>query len=179
MRKLFLKLNLIIIVLISLVSCKRKDTYDIKLMDNYIIEKGEKLVDQKVYRLSTVINPNTISNVTASYDWEYSNVTVFFKSDCLMSRDELGAFMNFEGNSFEFDNVKHSCDGTYYFSYGAKNIIAEQQQAADTKYCDENDKYAFYYMCDLQQYKITSKKDNISFELFVTASNFYIGFVAA
>ncbi len=159
-------------------SCKSGDSYDVKLMENYIVEKRDIKVDQKIYRLSTIINPNTISNVKTSYDWEYSFDALFFDSNCTMTRNELGAFMKYNDFHLEFDEEKHLCEGTSFYSYSSKKAIETQEISSSTQYCESDKHYAFYYICNLQQYTITSKIDNNSFDVYLPASNYLVSLTA-
>ncbi len=181
MSKNFLsKISLLCICSLSLLSCNPKDNFDGKLLDNYTIEKSEVVTDAKVCRISTVVNIKTISRFSTKYDWTYDSAALFFEPEsCTMSRNELGAFLKWaQQGDFEFESDRYSCTGTSFYSYNKKKKIDPVEASIETKdiYVEDSNlqNYAFYYITNLQEYKLTSKNDSSTFNLYVICSNLLV-----
>lgn len=63
-------------------------------MSSYSISEGSTLYNQKLCRISTpIIDGQGFSGISfKTPDWSFSTMTVFFKSDCALNRDELYTF---------------------------------------------------------------------------------------
>lgn len=167
---------------ISLISCgskdEPKDDFSTQSLDNYVIEEGETKKEAKIHQLSNAINTNTISKTEIDLTWEYKTVVLLFNSDCFLSISELGAFLTkIQLNSFEFESTKHYCTGTSLYSYNKEYEMDTVHVAADRSsinITDESSHYAFFYISDLQEYKVTSKSSNETCSLYVTRGSILV-----
>lgn len=184
-KKFISKVFPLLLCTISLISCgsndEQKDDFSTQSLDNYAIEEGEMKKEAKICRLSNMINPNTINKTALDLTWEYKTDVLFFNSDCFLSRNELGAFLaKVQLYSFEFTSEKYKCTGTSFFSYNKKTEIDTVHVTADrSDITDFSCHYAFFYLSDLQEYKVTSKSDNATCSLYVTRGNILISLESA
>ncbi len=82
--------------------------------------------------------------------------------------------------SFEFTSEKYKCTGTSFFSYNKKTEIDTVHVTTDrSDITDFSCHYAFFYLSDLQEYKVTSKSDNATCSLYVTRGNILISLESA
>lgn len=156
----------------SLFSCNSKDNFDNVSLDNYLIEKDSIDIDSKVCRISPAIDPKTCSGTAIEIDWTYESVTLFFKSDCTMTRNELGGFLkNVQQSNFNFESDKYQCTGTDFYTYSSKEKISPFKVSTEIKSVTDEKHYAFFYITDLQKYKVTTKDENKTFYLYISISS--------
>ncbi len=163
----------------SLLSCdsnKVKDDFGPQSLDNYVIEEGETKKEVKIHKVSLAFNPKAISKFSFDVSWEYKTNVIFFDIDCFLSRNELGALLaKFQLNDFEFESKKYNCTGTSLYSYNKKSETDTVRVSADrTDITDYSSHYAFFYISDLQEYKITSKSSNETCSVYVTRGDILI-----
>ncbi len=110
--------------------------------------------------------------------WEYQRDALFFNSDCFLSRNELGAFLTkVQLNGFEFTSAKYKCPGTSFYSYNKKkemDAVHVTSDKTDIGITDYSSHYAFFYISDLQEYKVTSKSSNATCSLYVTCGDILV-----
>lgn len=178
------KISILLICSFSLLSYN-SNNFNRKLLDNYTIEKSELISDAKISRISNIVNIKTISKFSTKYDWTYDTAALFFQPEyCTMSRNELGAFLKWvQPGDFEFENDRYSCTGTPFYSYNSKKKIDPVEVSIDAKDIETDDSleknYAFFYITDLREYKLTSKTDNSTFSLYVSFNSLIVSFEPA
>lgn len=169
------KILLVSLSLLTICSCNSSDNFDEKLLDNYVISKDDIEKETKIYRVSNVVNSSATSQVSVSIDWTVSLPALFFDKNCTMSRDELGAFLKSQTQAdFTFDKEKYACVGTDFYSYSSKAKIDKME--ANSQLDNLENQSAFFYICDLQKYTITSKNNKSTFNVYMSIGDIILSF---
>lgn len=144
-------------------------------MSSYSISKGSILYNQKLCRISTsIIDSQGFSGISfKTPDWSFSTMTVFFKSDCALNRDELYTFATRFDSEAQFDEEPYSCLGTDLYSYSTKttNSLGETEFSYVPKQTDKD--IAAYYIGNLVEYNI-KREDGSTFEVYVLISGTFV-----
>lgn len=100
-------------------------------------------------------------------------MTVFFKSDCALNRDELYTFATRFDSEAQFDEEPYSCLGTDFYSYSTKttNSLGETEFSYVPKQTDKD--IAAYYIGNLVEYNI-KREDGSTFEVYVLISGTFV-----
>ena len=164
----------LLITFFSLFSCTKKDN-NLDVLNNYIIKKSDILNETKIYQLSDAVSSKNIDKIDINESFIYISNAIFFESDCIMNENELSSFLLSNNyTNFKFEDNKYKCIGTNYYSYNKREKVDKLEYTIETANLNQNYQYALFYISDLQKYKITSKINNISFNLYISVGSFII-----
>lgn len=181
MRKNINKFLIVFLGIFILSSCNNSNNQTNADLDDYTIEKGEIINDYKIAKLSYDYLPSTDYNITFKQYWNFSSETILlFDFDCKMNKEQLACFMStYQNFNYEFgERIESTGTGLFTFSKKNQSTTPLVTMDASTKGLDTTKKYAFYYVGDVLEYKVTDKKDNSKFTLYLTSSGLMIDFLA-